>query len=227
MSLLLVLVMSLALTVPAFAASFYASRHDTYNNGAYQFDTWTELSSNGFEWRAAAYSNATGRLPSSSDYVEVVAMLCNSSGRTLQTARAFGGTSPLVFKSTSGYAGTDAFAAKGYAYYGGVSHKIPGVDKNGAEFTRSRMLAMGFDNTNGYSVNSRGQTYGSTLLADVIGHEPDLISAVGVDGTEGYILYVDVCPATYREGEIPLYNQEGIEIGTFMNGTGDSLAVSK
>lgn len=229
-SLLLVLVMSLALAVPAFAAggarSFYESIHKPYDNGAYQFDTWSDLSSNGFEWRASAYSNATGNLPSS-NYVEIVALLCNSSGRTLQTDRTTGGSSRLVFKSTSGYAGSDAYGAKGYAYYGGVAHTIPGVDKYGGAFTRARVMAAGLGSVNGYSVNSHGRTYGSTMLADVVGYEPDLISAVGVDGVEGYILYEDVCPATYRAGEIPLYDQEGIVIGTFMNGTGDSLAVGK
>ncbi len=38
-----------------------------------------------------------------------------------------------------------------------------------------------------YSVNKNGQTYGSELLAYSSEYVPDLIAAVGIDGTEGYI----------------------------------------
>ena len=38
-----------------------------------------------------------------------------------------------------------------------------------------------------YPRNSLGETYGSTLSESIVGYEPDLISAVSEDGTEGYI----------------------------------------
>lgn len=79
-----------------------------------------------------------------------------------------------------------------------------------------------------YPVNSRGQTYGPDGLSRIVGCRPDLISAIGVDGVEGYILRTDIDPdITTREGAllhtalandnliIPLYDLDGNEIGTF------------
>ncbi len=78
-----------------------------------------------------------------------------------------------------------------------------------------------------YPVNSRGQTYGPQSLVRVTGRLPDLISAIGVDGVEGYILRTDTDPEiTTREGAllhtaianqnltIPLYDEECNVIGT-------------
>ena len=43
---------------------------------------------------------------------------------------------------------------------------------------------------NFYPTNKNGQTYGSAMYADAHGY-PDLILAVGDDGTEGYVTQVD------------------------------------
>ncbi|GED61533.1 peptidase [Brevibacillus formosus] len=72
-----------------------------------------------------------------------------------------------------------------------------------------------------YDVNSKGETYGSLLLENIIGEEPDLISAVGTDGVEGYVRADDLTPVTsikealeqtIENGEvrtIPLYDVDG------------------
>lgn len=221
-SLLLVLVMSLALAVPAFAVS-YTSQELGDNAGGYAFTKWSVLHFDGFEYRVTAnikFDNSIGR-------TYLTAILCNSDGKTLQTGYGTSGGSKLVFANTSGYAGTDAYAAKGEAEINGAYVKIPGVDKYNRDFTRSRRLQESLGEVKSYPVNSHGETYGSTMLADVIGYEPDLISAIGVDGVEGYIRYSDVRAGAYHAPVISLYNQEGIVIGTFVNGAGDSLEVSK
>lgn len=38
-----------------------------------------------------------------------------------------------------------------------------------------------------YEVNDRGETYGSLMYSDIIGYEPDLITAVGDNGLSGYV----------------------------------------
>ena len=38
-----------------------------------------------------------------------------------------------------------------------------------------------------YPQNSEGMTYGSLALADVVGTEPELISAIGTQGESGYV----------------------------------------
>lgn len=38
-----------------------------------------------------------------------------------------------------------------------------------------------------YEKNENGETFGSALSAETIGHEPDLIAAIGTNGVEGYV----------------------------------------
>lgn len=80
-----------------------------------------------------------------------------------------------------------------------------------------------------YKVNESGQTYGSEIFASSREYVPDLIWAVGIDGTEGYIkkeeLY-SVIDQSYEEvvsgvnnsdALIPLYESDGkTVIGSFL-----------
>jgi len=87
----------------------------------------------------------------------------------------------------------------------------------------------------GYEVNENGQTYGSALIRDELGYEPDLVSAMGVDGTLGYVYSVDLAddfmPSNPKEAltwqlenagkskTIPLYDSDGKSIiGEFFIG---------
>lgn len=78
--------------------------------------------------------------------------------------------------------------------------------------------------------NENGQTYGSSALVNSPDQEPDLISAVGEDGTNGYVRSVDLnegLPKTPQEAiaynkkhqadrQIPLYAVDGkTVIGVF------------
>jgi len=56
-----------------------------------------------------------------------------------------------------------------------------------------------------YDVNENGLTYGSAVFAVSPDTEPDLISAIGIDGTEGYVYSVDLqedLPKTPEEAVI-------------------------
>jgi len=82
-----------------------------------------------------------------------------------------------------------------------------------------------------YQTNENGQTYGSNLGAIMGNPQPDLIAATGVDGTNGYVRYVDLMgnmPKTPEEAlamqnnrkpgsaQIPLYAIDGkTVIGVF------------
>ena len=73
------------------------------------------------------------------------------------------------------------------------------------------------------------QSYGSALLVEELGVEPDLIAAIGVDGTKGYVRSEDISPTpktieealemTYMASNdqiIPLYNLNGEVVGQFV-----------
>lgn len=55
-----------------------------------------------------------------------------------------------------------------------------------------------------FSVNQNGQTYGSLMDVNTPGQEPDLVKAVGVDGTLGYVKFVDM------QGKLPKNPEEAI-----------------
>jgi beta-lactamase regulating signal transducer with metallopeptidase domain len=86
-----------------------------------------------------------------------------------------------------------------------------------------------------YQVNEYGETYGSDAYADIIGEEPDLIAATGIDGTDGYVRSSDMDsnPRTPEEAVaqnkpgaimIPLYDKDGRTIiGQFKYGSGPVL----
>ncbi|MCV4231242.1 hypothetical protein OHJ21_08695 [Virgibacillus sp. LDC1] len=57
-----------------------------------------------------------------------------------------------------------------------------------------------------YPKNKNGQTYGSSSDATSPKTEPELISAIGVDGTAGYVLKKDL------DGELPKSPEEAIAI---------------
>ncbi|MEK4297385.1 peptidase [Paenibacillus sp. FSL R5-0914] len=76
-----------------------------------------------------------------------------------------------------------------------------------------------------YDVNNNGETYGSALSEKTIGMEPDLISAIGTNGVNGYIKSEDLSPKVSSieealelsggNGEvkiIPLYAVDGTNV---------------
>lgn len=82
-----------------------------------------------------------------------------------------------------------------------------------------------------YPTNENGETYGSASLANSLDTEPDLISAIGVGGTHGYVRKTDLngeMPKTPEQAlaqmrrwegkvrQIPLYDVDGkTVIGVF------------
>ncbi|PKM47227.1 MAG: peptidase M56 BlaR1 [Firmicutes bacterium HGW-Firmicutes-8] len=90
--------------------------------------------------------------------------------------------------------------------------------------------------------NENGQTYGSSALVNSPDQEPDLISAVGEGGVEGYLRAVDLdeeMPKTPKEAvarnnkhkpddviEIPLYDVDGkTVIGVFKHSHGRIIEI--
>lgn len=95
-----------------------------------------------------------------------------------------------------------------------------------------------------FPVNQNGEKYGSLAKVNSPGQEPDLVMAIGVDGTRGYVKYVDLnekqprtpeeaialqnsrlkeCPKT-----IPLYDVDGKTIiGEFKISKPQGIEITK
>lgn len=82
------------------------------------------------------------------------------------------------------------------------------------------MLKGSLDENGQYPVNLSGESYGSALLVEIVGDEPDLIEAVGVDGVNGYVytedLHADYDVPIGEDVLIPLYDVNGVEISSFL-----------
>lgn len=88
-------------------------------------------------------------------------------------------------------------------YLGEFSRDVPVYDVNGVSIIGS--VHYGAKNMI-FSKNNNGQTYGSSADASSPETEPELISAVGIDGTKGYVLKKDL------DGERPKSPEEAIAI---------------
>lgn len=86
-----------------------------------------------------------------------------------------------------------------------------------------------------YPRNSKGETYGPESLDEIVGHKPDLTSAVATNGEHGYLrrseveayqaLPVEELIAISESGEpyiLPVYDSEGNVIGEYKFENGDS-----
>lgn len=86
-----------------------------------------------------------------------------------------------------------------------------------------------------YPVNAKGLTYGS-IVNSKRGLEPDLVSAIGTDGTLGFVMTTDLYPAPPKSAkealalnsrpsrDVPLYDKDGINvIGSFRIESGETV----
>ncbi|MFE5318386.1 hypothetical protein ACFQ88_06735 [Paenibacillus sp. NPDC056579] len=86
-----------------------------------------------------------------------------------------------------------------------LGRDVPLYDVDGKTIIGSVHIS-GAKNMNFYPKNKNGQTYGSATDATSPETEPELISAIGVDRTQGYVLKKDL------DGEQPKSPEEAIAI---------------
>lgn len=90
---------------------------------------------------------------------------------------------------------------------------------------KSEKILEGIISQAEFAENANGETYGSALSSDTIGTEPDLNTAVGTNGVNGYVKTEELTPevstieeALAQMGEngsirtIPLYDVDGTTI---------------
>lgn len=104
--------------------------------------------------------------------------------------------------------------------------------------------SQGKEIVSSFLINENGQTFGSSLYCTSPEAEPDLVQAMGIDGTEGYVLKKDLDgeePKTPEEAlimekaekalggrTIPLYAVDGkTVIGEFKIGIGVTEEIKK
>lgn len=228
----LVLAIATLCAVNGFAArTAYESGHITKTAGDNTYSLWSIL-------YVDNKAESTVWVSSSRNYkasdVGAQAFICEPDGNVIANSGMIynsTATNLHIVKTPTPVYFTDKIRGGGNVeLYSGVDY-----DKYAAPFTRyaERALDMAVltatlvDGT--YPVNTNGETYGSLLLTDITGSDPDLIAAIGVDGTKGYIRDSDINPKIHTPEEaaaymetlewsrlVPLYDVEGNVIGSFL-----------
>lgn len=173
------------------------------------------------------------------EYIKYQARLFSPEGTQLRaTDPATNRTATdLVVASTNAWPTHNAYS-RGWAAYKNANGHYEAYDlpKTTTIMTRSAneidydTLMKTLTDNEQYPVNKNGETYGSALLSDIVGEEPDLIASIGVDGVKGYVrqdeLHTEHHVPANEEFPIPLYDVDGNVIGSFML-TGVDLEASE
>ncbi|BDF69120.1 hypothetical protein CE91St41_01010 [Oscillospiraceae bacterium] len=205
----------------------------TRSAGGQTYDIYSIMYIDGKTAFSSVWIETQGHVKVPSGYMGTAPSLYEDGGNVLAS-------SPMDYNPVSNYytfQNTGSVRFSGYIYGGGLAKLY-----NGSGYTTvvapdtplaqnrsaSTKLASTLDSNGQYPVNAQGQSYGSGLLANMVGHAPDLIAATGENGVEGYILRRDIDPdvTTLREALlhtaqandnliIPLYDASGSAIGTF------------
>ncbi len=235
--LLLTMVMCIAMSVPAFAADECDSSTVTVTVEGTSYEIWSTLFRDGSKYRAATWIKTANNSNISASGVQVQSFLMSGSGQiaksslsTLTSAYYFHvAYTPYTSTSATGIYGT------GTAYVKLSDGTYKPYSSTNAKESSSALLALAIEDgqltvDGTYPQNSDGMTYGSLELADVVGTEPDLISAIGTDGESGYVrsdeLFANYVTEGYAGRYICLYDVDGNDIGSFFidfNDTSDFI----
>lgn len=178
---------------------------------------WTAIFVDGGKTVPAGYMGgqarlytSTGDLKSSSSvlYSTSAALNLTILGERYWTEDTYYSQAKVQFYNGDGYVGFDA-------------NKSPYIvlsNSSSSVSSETNQLPYNLDLQEEYGVNKYGQTYGSALLESKIGKEPDLVSAVGTNGIQGYVKVEELfpLPTSLQVGDsinsndvISLYDQDG------------------
>lgn len=223
--------LAFAMILPAGAADSYTSYespHQSFVCGNVNFEMWSWLyrdAANEFRGSSWICNKAAQNLPHETLGVSCVLYRPNGT-RYFETETTFNnGPNYFHFQSTP----TKNADAEGI-YCGGKitiindsgrhyyttpvtetkrpSDPLPYADAGTVSKTAALLALDGLDENGEYPVTADGETYGSALLAEITGYEPDLILAEGTDGATGYIRADDLRPDVNTPGEALAYMDE-------------------
>lgn len=223
---LLAMVMCFALTTPAFAADDCDSSTVTVTIEGQSYEIWSTLFRDGTRYRAATWIKTADYSKIPTDKVKVQSFLMGGSGQIAQSSLTTL-SAPwefLVAYTPYTYTTASGIYATGTAYIetsNGVYKAYPSTDASESDLASFALaIEEGLLTVDGaYHQNGEGKTYGSLGLADVVGAEPELISAIGTNGESGYVrsdeLFANYDTEGYAGRYIGLYDVDGHDIGSF------------
>ena len=203
LSLILVVLMAMWLTVNVFAATLNGNVASAPIGGR-TYSAYNTITVSGNNARAGTSEDCN--VVCAAGHLAVYPILQDIHGILLSSGWVYNTTTTNWFNaSTSLYSATS-----GTLYSGGAAMgwNVELGHYTGYTLYRSPGLSIGSKSANeaidgAYKINSHGQTYG--VFSDTTKEYPDLVGAVGVDGTIGYVYSKDLF-----ETDIPASPQEAV-----------------
>lgn len=226
--LVLILVMVLGLVITAFADTSSSWQYKTVNGYSYMYRSsiWNRYFTSGNTIEAVAEVKTSNGNNAPAGYMGAQARLYTSSGSLMYASSTVYNSSAVI----NIYAYSSRTTSSGYFYsqtrasfYNGNGYTTYTANKS-PNAAVPKSIAK-----EDYEINNNNETYGSGLLAESLGVDPDLIAAVGTNGQEGYVRSEDLAPVPTSPSEavkesskafitqtIPVYNLLGEVIGEFV-----------
>lgn len=227
--LVLATMMAFAITAYGFETTpeYYSGN---YNGISFQYKVYYNFYEDGpHNFRGSVWVEVTNQTYLPAGWMQVQAAIVNpTTGLALADTGLLRNDTPNYYM----YAVTDhcypsqtVYGRGEYILFTGTNYKPGVIRTDPVTPTRSinESLLSTLDANGNYPTTDAGETYGSILLADVVGYEPDLVAAQGIDGIVGYYRNEDLNPTIYtmsdyknyrsaleaNEWKIPLYDLQG------------------
>lgn len=195
------------------------------------FKAWSTLHVSNDDFRAGTYVEQVDSELLAPGAIRYQARLYNESGRLQVSSVVVSNTTgalPATF--TTFWDGNTAFSrgwvsVKTSSSGSRTEYVLPQTETVSRTVTAEKCISLSeiaktaLDEDGRYPVNECGESFGSMLLADIVGEVPNLMEAVGTNGELGYVRTVEL--QTYRDTSdnqdvfIPLYDANGSVIGSF------------
>lgn len=236
---ILALVLGFSMCVPAFAVDDCDSPTVTVTVERKSYDIWSTLFKDGSRYRAATWIKTTDNSNIPAGGVQVQSFLMSGSGQITQSSLSTLSSAYYFHVAYTPYTSTSAAGiyGTGTAYIKLSDGEYKAYASANASESNLTSLELAIEDgllaaDGTYLQNDAGMTYGSLALADIIGGEPDLISAIGTDGESGYVrrdeLFANYDTEGYAGRYISLYDADGNDIGSFFitfNDTSDFIGM--
>lgn len=255
MALVLTLVTLMACTTSAFALKLTKSDHFTVRDGIFNVETNLYIDG-GTQYRGAIFINTADLKNSPSGTMFAKSQVWDTSGRSIceshwdynyEANYWLGSVTDTGYSSKPVYAGGSVklgadqrlFTAPNTDSYPNSRAGIGGMASAGGSYSNTDLylnsqavttrLMSTLSSDGDYPRAASGETYGSSMLAGIVGHDPDLIAAKGTNGLYGYVKNEDLnpefnCEADFNnyianlkanDWKFPLYDLQGNVIGDF------------
>ena len=132
---------------------------------------------------------------------------------------ANGALSTGITATTGGASGKGTYTAHGTTWYKGSDGEMKTLELESVDYYMAVRANGGVDlstEEKQIHTNAAGETYGEALVVKYLNEDVDMISAIGKNGTEGYIKVSDlpqnIPDYVPHDHEIPVYASDGVTV---------------